>query len=218
MTMTKPSCATIATLLLIAVAPDLAAQTSAAPDVAVSFQGIGSWQPVDDTYVGPSGPYLDKGLGGIGPGVAMGVDVTARRFAFSAEYNWAAINVTQTGRLVSGTAEGQLRDSVLSLLAGPVWSSPKASIAALAGLSFVPRQPQQNGVSIDTWPDPAANEGKGLIAFTTGALVYGPRTGRVGLVASAKYSLLPRTRRAQELGVGPHVIRFGAGVRVRLTR
>jgi hypothetical protein len=206
----------VSALLLTATVPDLAAQTGAAPDVAVSVQGIASWQPVDDTYVG--GPYLDKGLGGVGPGVALGIDLTARRFAFAAEYSWAAIDVIQTGRLVSGTAEGQLRDSVLSFLAGPVWSSPNASIAALAGLSLGPRQPQQNGVSIDTWPDPAANEGKGLIAFTAGALVHGPRTGRVGLVASAKYSLLPRTRRAQELGVGPHVLRFGAGVRVGLTR
>jgi len=192
------------------------AQTRTVPEVAISLRGIASWQPVDDTYVGL--PYLDEGLGGIGPGVALGVDVTQRRFVFAFEYSWAAIDVTQTGRLVrDGSAEGQLRDALFSFLAGAsTWSSPKATFSALAGLSILHGQPRQNGVPVDVQGVPG-DEDQGAIAFTAGADFARTIGRRIDFVAGARYSVLPRSQRAKEVGVGPHMLRFGGGVRIRLT-
>ena len=41
-------------------------------------------------------------------------------------------------------------------------------------------------------------------------------TGRAELVIGARYTYNDRRERLQYLGIGPHVIRAGAGVRVRL--
>jgi hypothetical protein len=111
---------------------------------------------------------------------------------------------------------------LFSFLAGAsAWSARQGSILALAGLSLLHGQPRQNGTPIDApgpgGPRPAAEEGKGTIGFTAGANFVRELNGRIGFVASARYSILPRSRRAEELGVGPHVFRFGAGVRIRLT-
>ena len=217
--MRAPTCAIVVVVVLAATMTNALAQTRGGADVNVSLQGIASWQPVDDTYVGS--PYLDKGLGGSGPGLALGVDTTLRRFVFAFEYSRAAIDVMQTGRLVNWEerAEGQLRDSLFSFAAGAsAWSSPEGSIQVLAGLSVLHGQPRQNGTPIDApGSDPAAEESKGAIGFTAGANFVRELKGRIGVVASARYSVLPRSRRAEELGVGPHVFRFGGGVRIRLT-
>lgn len=207
-----------ALVLLVSVVPDVWAQVRDAPEVAITIQGLASVQPVDDSYVGS--PYLDKGLGGVGPGVAIGLNVAARRrLAFAIEFSTATMEVTQSGRLVSGTAVGQLRDSLFSFLAGAsAWSSANAEVVALAGLSLAPGTPTQNGVPIDAWDDPAAREGGGSIAFSGGVNVTRRVGRRVGLVGSVRYSALPRSRRAEELGAGTHVFRIGVGVHVRLTR
>ena len=120
---------------------------------------------------------------------------------------------------MSGTAVGRRRDSLFSFLAGaPVWSFSKAEITALAGLSLVSRTLTQNGVPMDAHDDPAAHEGAGLIAFTGGANVAHAVHRRIRIVGTIRYSAIPRSRRAEELGVGAHNIRVGAGVEVRLNR
>jgi hypothetical protein len=191
------------------------AQTPGTPKVAITIQSLASVQPVDDSYVGS--PYLDKGLGGVGPGLAAGLRVGAHRLDFAFEFSTAAVKVRQTGRLVSGTAVGQLRDSLVSFLAGAsVWSSAQGAVVPLAGVSFVAGEPAQDGVPIDARSDPAAHENNGSLAFTGGVDVVRRLAGRFGLIASARYSALPRSRRAAELGVSAHVFRFGAGLRIGL--
>ena len=185
----------------------------------VAIQGLASVQPADDSYVGS--PYLDKGIGGVGPGLAVGLNVvTRRRLALTFEFSTAAaLEAKQSGRLVSGTAVGRVRDSLFSFLAGaPVWSFSKAEITALAGLSLVTGTLTQNGVPIDAHDDPAAHEGDGLIAFTGGANVGHAVNRRIRVVGNIRYSAIRRSRRAEELGVGAHIIRVGAGVEVRLNR
>lgn len=135
------------------------------------------------------------------------------------EYGFARIDVMQTGRLVSGTAQEQLRDQLFSVLAGgSAWSSPDASFFVLAGVSLVADQPRQNGVPLDEGEPPAAQEGRGRTGVSVGAnYVTHLRQQRVDVVVSGRYSVLPRSRRARELGVSTQVLRIGAGVRVRLT-
>jgi hypothetical protein len=142
-----------------------------------------------------------------------------RRLGFAFEYSFARIDVMQTGRLVSGTAEGQLRDHLFSFLAGgAAWSTPAASVGVLAGVTVLPSQPRQNGTPIDASNDPAAFEGRGRVGLTVGADYSKRLKYRLDVVATGRYSLLPRSRRAEELGVGLQMFRFGAGVRIRLTR
>jgi hypothetical protein len=210
-------CVIVAMCVLANAATHAWAQAPAAPEVAFTIQGLLSVQPVDDTYVGS--PYLDKGLGGMGPAFAAGVEASVRRCVFAFEFSRTAIEVTQTGRLVSGTATGQLQDSLFSFLAGAsVWSSPNGSLVALAGLSAVAGEPSQDEIPIDAQNDPAAQEGNRSIAFTGGLSLARSFGGRLGLIASAKYSALPRSRRAEELGVGTHLFRVGVGLRIRLTK
>ena len=51
------------------------AATGERPLLTMSVLGVASVHPVDDTYVG--GPYLDRGLGGVGPGAALMVEFVA---------------------------------------------------------------------------------------------------------------------------------------------
>ena len=54
-----------------------------------AIQGLASVQPADGSYVGS--PYLDKGIGGVGPGLAVGLNfVTRRRLALTFEFSTAA--------------------------------------------------------------------------------------------------------------------------------
>src|SRR5688500_4919205 len=87
-------------------APGLSAAQSAQPlEVGVTVQGLVSVQPAADYWVGS--PYLDRGRGGVAPGVSVGVDVTARRVALAVEYSTpSTIEVIQRGRLITGPTEG----------------------------------------------------------------------------------------------------------------
>src|SRR6185295_8425348 len=88
-------------------------------DVGLNTAGLVSFQPIDSTYVGPSGPYLDRGLGGVGPGFSVGLDVAANQLALMVEYSTAWLSAVQQGRLVDGGhGTGRLRDSMLTGLAG----------------------------------------------------------------------------------------------------
>jgi hypothetical protein len=200
---------------LLASVTSAAAQPPDETDVALSLQGGVSWRPVDYAYVG--NPYLDEGLGGLGPGFTLGADVRSRRLVFAFEYGYSRIDVVQTGRLVPGTAEGQLREHLYSFLAGAsVWSSSGALLAVLGGFTVSPSEPRQDGTPIDASMDPSEEE-KGWAGLTVGANYASRLKGRLDFVASGRYSFLPRSRRAEELGVSHHGLRFAVGVRIRLT-
>lgn len=203
------------TVVLTAVSTAAAAQGLVRPDMALTVQGLASVQPSVGTY-GP--PYLDKGLGGIGPGLAVGIEGSARGFVAGAEFSTATIEVDHTGRAVGGAATGRLRDSLISFRAGAILgASQEASVAGVAGLSIVAGTPALDGVPIE--PSFVANGQRGTpgrLAFTAG--LHGDRRfgGRASLLISVRYSDRSRDRAAEALEVGPHIVRLGVGIRFRM--
>src|SRR5258708_957587 len=60
------------------------------PIAALTVVGLTTIQPADNTYVGANGPYLDRGLGGVGLGAAAGLNVlTPSRFSATLEVSTA---------------------------------------------------------------------------------------------------------------------------------
>jgi hypothetical protein len=173
---------------------------------ALTVVGLTTVQPVDNTYVG--WPYLDRGLGGIGLGAAAGLNIlTPSAFAATLEVSTASVSASQTGRLVGGSAEGTLRDTLLSMLAGI--STNSRAVLLQAGVSWLAATPRLNDIDVD---DPGAQH----LAFTAGFDGARPVGARTAIVANVRYSIVPRTTRLVQIGVGRQIVRAGVGVRVRL--
>ena len=208
----------ITLLALIAVFASVTAARGqdAPPKVSLAGLGLVSIQPVNDAYIGS--PYLDEGLGGIGPGFAVGVRAAIDRLALAVEYSWATLEVEQSGRLVGGTATGGLQDGLLSfLIGGGWWPSSSVELTMLGGPSLLLGSPTRDGVPIDQVANPA-DEGEGTLSLTVGSDLTKWCNQRIGLTAGARYTLVPRSRRAEEFGIGRHVIRAGVGVEIKLGR
>jgi hypothetical protein len=207
----RPLC--LAAFLIAAGATDAAAQTWPPVRVNGSLQGLVSWQPVRRNIGGP--PYIDRGLGGLGPGLAAGADSTIGRLALDVEYSRARIRVTQTGRLAGGTSVGTLADPLFTLLGGITFpSATRESLTFSAGISIVSAQPEQGGVPIPDWD--GISRTTPSVGLTTGFRYSRDGIGRMGWTITGRYSHLPRSRAAEDLGVSAHVIRIGAGVRFRV--
>jgi len=154
-------------------------------------------------------------LGGLGPGVAMGVDVVNKnRLALVFEYNTAWLSVAQKGRLVNGgSGTGRLRDSMLTALAGGHVGHGRTRGRLLGGLSYRIGTPSSNGVSR---PDPAGEAFRGVLTFGTDIITFiGPRASL--LVTGRAYPWIQRGGSAQQLGVGRHVFRAGVGIRLSIS-
>lgn len=54
------------------------------------------------------------------------------------------------------------------------------------------------------------------VGLTGGVDVLTPLASRVQMVFTARYTFNHRDERLQYLGIGPHIIRSGAGIRIRL--
>ena len=216
----------LAASIVVFAATTATAQSTASgrrPTAAISVLGLASIHPVDDTYVG--GPYLDRGLGGVGVGAAMMFEVVAPTGpSLVVEGSAANVEVEQTGRLVngrdtgSGGATGRLRDPILAVLGGITVGQGATTVAILAGAGYVDAVPAVNGRRIDRFDDPAVEEGAGHMALVGGLNFKRASEGRVSLVLTARYALVQRSRRAQELGVSRHVVRLGVGASVRVGR
>jgi len=178
----------------------------------VNAAGLMSVQPVDDTFVGPSGPYLNEGLGGVGPGLALGLNVNTRKIALVFEYSMAWLSADQRGRLVPlGTAKTRLHDAMLTALVGTDGNVGPIRSQLLAGISQVLDHPTANGESIDD----SALRGPRRQAFTVGLDVTSATSSRVNVVATVRVSpWVGRSPRAQQLGIGSLVVRTGVGVRI----
>jgi hypothetical protein len=185
-------------------------------ELAVMVTGLISAQPADNGYVGF--PYLDKGLGGAVPGIAVSANVvTARRLVAAVEISTTTtLEVAQTGRLVGGAATGRLRDSLLTVLAGMAAGPPTRRIQVLAGVGRILGSPTLLDVQSATAPG-GSLDSPGRLAVTGGIDVMQRLSDRLGLVADVRYSHLQRSEAATQVGVGRHVLRAGVGVRVRLT-
>jgi hypothetical protein len=182
-------------------------------DVGISGVALASIQPRDDTYIG--GPYLNEGLGGIGPGVGAGISViTPSGFVASGEFTTARFERQQYGRLVGGSGinEGiahtsRLHDSLLSALFGYAKSADRTRVLFLGGISVRLDEPTVDHVTRDSGASPAA--------VTGGIDVLRMLGERTTLVVGGRYSAVSRKHLAS-LGVGPHVLRIAAGIRVRV--
>jgi len=201
-----------------------AAAAQNATEANLTLEGLLSAQPANDSYIG--NPYLDRGLSGVRPGVLAGFNlVTPHRMVVSVEHSTTIpIEVVQEGRLVGGgTARSQLRDGLTYVLAGySKQVSSKARFNVLAGISLGNGVPRVNGIPVNRpygagQVDPAAVEGESPLGFSAGVDMVRLGNGRVGAITSFRYSLLARSRRATELGVGDHVLRFGVGIQLDLT-
>ena len=199
-------------ILAALAATDAAAQV----DVGLAPAAVVSFQPIDDAYVG--GPYLSEGVGGIAPGFGAGASVIlSSGVAIAAEYTTAFYEQEHSGRAVLGgfplesvLATTKLRDSYLSVLVGYA-TSGTTRLVFLGGVSARLGHTTINGRDaeeflpdeVNTWP------------ITGGLDVVRPLNGRAQLVVGGRYTYNERAPRLEQLGIGPHVIRGSAGVRIR---
>jgi len=170
-----------------------------------------SWSLPGTNRYGP--PYLDRSLAGFGPGFGIGIDRFRGPFALAVEFTTARIEADLVGRSVPGgdlRGTGVLRDDIFSVLAGVRTTAPGLSVVGLAGLGFA-----SAGASVRS-TGPARTEHDWPLAFTGGMDFVGSPTGRLALLVSARYTYRHRGEFARALEVGPHIVRVGAGVRIRL--
>jgi len=183
------------------------APSSNRPIVALTGAALASVQPADNTYVGPGGPYLDRGLSGVGFGAAAGMLIIQGRLAAAGELSTGSVAATQQGRLVGGTSDSTLRDTMASGLVGIATESQR--LIALIGISWLGSTAALNGVA---GSDPDA----GHIGLTGGVDLSTNASSRVALVGTVRYSFVARSQHLQQLGVGSQIVHAGFGIRLRL--
>jgi len=186
-------------------------------DAGISGTGIMSIQPIDDGYLG--GPYLNEGIGGIAPGFGAGFNVILPAgFVIATEYTTAFYEQEQNGRLVLGgfplesvPVTTRLRDSLLHAMAGYA-TEGATRLLFLGGVSFKLDRATMDGVEAEEYEtDPDSQ-----VAYTGGVDMLHRLGERTDLLISGRYTFNPRDKRLQYLGIGPHIIRAGVGVRIRL--
>ena len=190
------------------------------PDIGISGVGLVSIQPVDDAYVGS--PYLNEGIGGIGPGFGVGLNViTSNGFVAAVEYSTARFELEQSGRLVGGSTLNEqvphttrLHDSLLTALGGVSFASGETRVLVLGGLGA-----RLDSPTIDGDPRDASetNHDRGWPVVPTGGLeVQRALSVRVSAVFGVRYAFNDRAENHRYLGIGPHILRIGAGLRMRI--
>ena len=204
----------VASLLVSLAAVDADAQT----EVGMMPVALVSFQAIDDAYVGS--PYLSEGLGGLAPGFGVGFNVIApNHFVFGVEYASASFEKVQYGRLVRGgfplegiPATTRLRDSLVSFLAGYA-TTGSLRVIVVGGLSA-----RLDRTTIDDQEQEKYDfdEEGSLPPLTGGIDVLRSLASRTDLLLSARYTFNERHTRLQYLGIGPHILRAGIGVRIRV--
>ncbi len=188
-------------------AQDLTAGVSATAGLTVNS--------VDSYYVGPEGPYLKEGLGGLGyPAASLAVDAGLGQLAVLGEVSNGALSKDLQGRLVpGGDGKGRVRDTLLSLLAGPQFSIGSTRLRLLGGVSRLYSEVSVDDVDIDPVPVPLRRT-----AFTMGGDAAWPAHGRIEYMGSMRITPgIDRTERARGLGVGHVTMRVTFGIRIALT-
>jgi hypothetical protein len=200
--------------LAVTIASWLVPQQSAAQGMDIGLSGVGllSYQPVNKDYVG--GPYLSDGMGGNGPGFGVAVSgIASNGFVFASELTTARYKKELYGRLIGGcgisspcnTHITTLHDSILSGLIGYTRTSGNTRAQLLGGIGTLLDSPAIDGESGDwewSW------------VFIGGYEVLQSLNPRTALVFGARYTY--KTEDHPYLGIGPHIFRFSAGVRVKV--
>ena len=193
-------------------------------DVGISIAAIVSVQPINEDWVGS--PYLDEGIGGWRPGLAIGANViTANGFVLIGELSTtAAFEQFQTGRLIwantdrlsrEGSATTRLRDTLISGLAGYAPANPTRRVVFAGGLSYVHTMLMEDDLVVEDQTE-FGLEGKRRFALTGGIDLVQRLSSRASLVIGGRYSWLGRPEVADQTGAGEHIFRIGAGVRFGL--
>jgi hypothetical protein len=170
-------------------------------NVGVTVAGLASFQPTDD-YVGG---LISRGLGGVGPGVAGGVTVAGPgAFVVAAEFSTAWLTVEQSQRSIFGSEPAvlHLHDAMVSGLIGFNSRRGKTQAHSLFGVAVMVSDRFRS-----RWP----------LAPTGGIDIVHQVSPRASVVGGGRYTYVPRTDRGRFAGIGPHIIRIAAGLRVRLT-
>ena len=202
----------------IVVASWLLPNQSFAQDADIGISGVGllSVQPIDDAYLGS--PYLSEAIGGIGPGFGAGIDVIMPSgFVIAAEYSTAFFEQEQSGRVVAGegiVATTRLRDSLLTGLLGYATSAGSVRAQVVGGVSARLHSPTVNGEPRDG-SDSLKSKAFPLVV-TGGVDILSSLGQRASLLLGARYSFNDRHEVQQYLGIGPHLLRFMIGARIRL--
>ena len=184
-------------------------------DVGITVNGLASIQPIDDSFVGD--PYLNEGIGGLGPGFGVGASVlVAKGLMVAVEFSTARFTREQFGRLVPAADDlstTTLHDSLLSFLGGWWRTRGDTRVHVVGGLAALLDLPTVDGFEIDI---PDTDAAALPFAPTGGVDVHHLLSARAALFVSARYAYVDREENIRYLGVGPHVVRVGGGVRVRL--
>jgi hypothetical protein len=190
-------------------------------DIGISGFGLVSFQPIDDAYVGS--PYLSEGIGGFGPGFGAALNVIAPNgFVVVGEFSTARYSEELSGRLVEGcisntpcvTHTTTLHDSILSGLVGYANTDGRTRMQLVGGIGAKLDSPEVEG---DPREPSETNHDRGLPFVITGGFdVMQSVNARLALVVGARYAYAQRAENQRYLGVGPHIFRVSAGMRVRL--
>jgi hypothetical protein len=190
-------------------------------DIGISGVGLVSIQPIDDAYVGS--PYLSEGIGGFGPGFGAALNVIAPNgFVVVGEFSTARYSEELSGRLVEGCTLNTpcvahtttLHDSILSGLVGYANTDGRTRVQFVGGIGAKLDSPAVEG---DPREPSETNHDRGLPFVLAGGLdVMQSVNARVALVVGARYAYAQRAENQRYLGIGPHILRVSAGMRVRL--
>jgi hypothetical protein len=212
--------ATSALLILLCAGHTATAQSNvprARPSATVSVLGLASIHPVDESHYGAV--YLDRGLGGVGPGAALMFEVVAPAGpTVVVEASASDLDVRQTGRIIDGHDAGSggvtrtIRDPLCAILGGFTIGHHATTAAVVVGVGYVNPVPSSTGQDNDRFDGPADSH----FAFVTGAHVRRALQGRLSVVASARYARVGRAPKTEYIGLSPHIIRIGAGISLRV--
>jgi hypothetical protein len=190
-------------------------------DVGISGFGLVSVQPIDEAYVGS--PYLNEGIGGWGPGFGAALNVIAPNgFAVVGEFTTARYSQQQNGRLIEGCTLSTpclshtttLHDSILSGLVGYANTGGRTRLQFVGGIGARLDSPEIDGEPRDA---SETNHDLGMPFVLTGGFdVMHSLSARSALVLGARYAYGERAENHRYLGIGAHIFRVSAGLRVRL--
>ena len=158
---------------------------------------------------------MSEGIGGIAPGFGAAANVIAPNgFTAAVEFSTARFALEQQGRLVGGSGTTRLHDSLLSFLIGFTQPAGNTRAQILFGASASLDSPTVGGNEVVAVPP--GSDSVLPLAPTGGISVIQSISARAAIVVGARYAYIGRVQNVQFLGIGPHVLRIGAGLRVRL--
>jgi hypothetical protein len=106
-----------------------------------------------------------------------------------------------------------LHVSLLSILAGYARGN-SSRLVLVGGVSLRLDRPTINDLEADAY-----DTGEGVLPAITGGIdVLHPLFSRTQLLIGGLYTFNERDERLQYLGIGPHILRAGAGIRFTLSK